>query len=91
MEKELEEMLIEIASVKYESFGFPFVCLDYSSTFNEWCITWRNPVNFTNEEVNTGSKTPTEACIKALRFINKRKKQKLNGWSSNEGFDLGAA
>lgn len=64
-----DEMLIEIVSYKYESFGFPHVWLDYSQSFKCWTITWRNPAKFSNEKQTQGE-TPNESCIKALKFIN---------------------
>ena len=63
-----DEMLIEIVSYKYQSYGFPYVFMDYSQTFKTWSITWRNPVKFKNDEERNGS-TPNEACKRALEFI----------------------
>lgn len=63
-----DEMLLEIVSYKYESYGFPYVFMDYSQTFKTWSITWRNPVKFKNEE-ERHTNTPNEACKKALEFI----------------------
>ena len=63
-----DEMLLYIVSYKYKSHGFPYVFLDYSQTFKEWSITWRNPVEFSNKEQLKGD-TPNEACKKALEFI----------------------
>ena len=63
-----DEMLIEIVSYKYKSFGFPYVFLDYSQTFKAWSITWRNPNGFSNDDERM-CKTPNEACKKALEFI----------------------
>ena len=69
-EKELttDEMLIEIVKYNYKSAGFPYVFMDYSQSFKYWSITWRNPVDFSNEKETQG-KTPNEACKKALKFI----------------------
>ena len=63
-----DEMLIEIVKYSYKSAGFPYVFLDYSQYFKEWSITWRNPMNFSNEK-QTNAKTPNETCKKALEFI----------------------
>lgn len=63
-----DEMLIEIVSYKYESFGFSHVWIDYSQTFKVWSVIWRNPSKFSNEQQTYG-KTPHEACVKALKFI----------------------
>lgn len=63
-----DEMLIEIVTYNYKSVGFPYVFLDYSQSFKYWAITWRNPVEFSNEKQIRG-KTPNEACKKALEFI----------------------
>jgi hypothetical protein len=63
-----DEMLIEIVSYKYKSFGFPYVFMDYSQHYKKWSITWRNPVDFANEEFRNAD-TPNEACKKALDFI----------------------
>lgn len=63
-----DEMLIEIVKYKYESYGFPFVFLDYNQSFKDWSITWRNPVKFNNDDKLKG-KTPNEACKNALDFI----------------------
>lgn len=63
-----DEMLIEIVKYKYNTYGFPYVFLDYSPMFGYWSVTWRNPIDFTNEK-QTDSKTPNEACKKALEFI----------------------
>jgi len=63
-----DEMLIEIVSYKYDSAGFPYVFLDYSQSFGYWAITWRNPVDFSNEK-QTNASTPNEACKKAMQFI----------------------
>lgn len=68
-EKTTDEMLLEIISYKYKTNIFPYIFLDYSSYFKCWCIVWRNPLEFTNEETETKSKTPKEACEKALQFI----------------------
>lgn len=65
-----DEMLIEIVSYKYKSFGFPYVFLDFSQSTQKWSITWRNPAYFSNEK-QTESDTPNECCRKALEFINK--------------------
>ena len=69
-EKELttDEMLIEIVSYNYKSFGFPYVFMDYSQHYKKWAITWRNPTEFSNEK-QTEASTPNEACKKALKFI----------------------
>jgi len=64
-----DEMLIEIVKYEYDSAGFPYVFLDYNSTFNYWAITWRNPIDFTNDKQNNGA-TPNEACKRALDFIH---------------------
>ena len=51
-----DEMLIEIQKNEYKSFGFPYVFLSYSSSFNYWSITWRNPADFSNEDkIKTGN------------------------------------
>lgn len=63
-----DELLIEIVSYQYKSAGFPYVFLDYSLTFRQWEVTWRNPVKFSNERQTMGQ-TPREACKKALEFI----------------------
>ena len=68
-----DEMLIEIQKNEYKSFGFPYVFLSYSSSFNYWSITWRNPADFSNEDKMHAS-TPNEACAKAIEFINKNPK-----------------
>lgn len=68
-----DEMLIEIVSYKYKSHGFPYVFLDYEQFLQgEWHVTWRNPVEFNNNEIKKGS-TPHEACVNALEFINNNK------------------
>lgn len=61
-------MLLEIASYKYESFGFPNIFLSFSPTFKSWGVAWRNPVKFNNSDFAEGT-TPSEACEIALRFI----------------------
>jgi hypothetical protein len=66
-----DEMLKEIISYKYKSLGFPYVFMDYSQTLKKWSITWRNPVDFTNEPFRNAD-TPNEACKKALEFIESR-------------------
>ena len=63
-----DEMLKEIASYKYRSYGFPYVFMDYSQHFKKWSITWRNPANFTNDECRNAD-TPNQACKIALDFI----------------------
>ena len=63
-----DEMLIEIVNYKYKTYGFPYVFMDYSQSYKTWNITWRNPVEFSNEK-QTESATPYEACKKALDFI----------------------
>lgn len=63
-----DEMLIEIVSYKYKASGFPYVFMDYSQKFKAWSITWRNPIDFSNND-DMLSKTPNEACNKALLFI----------------------
>ena len=63
-----DDMLIEIVKYDYESYGFPYVFLDYNKSFNYWSITWRNPVKFSNEKQCIGN-TPNEACKNALKFI----------------------
>jgi hypothetical protein len=63
-----DEMLIEIVKYDYKCAGFPYVFMDYSQTMKTWSITWRNPMNFTNES-NKEANTPNEACKKALDFI----------------------
>lgn len=63
-----DEMLIEIVSYKYKSYGFSHVFLDYSDMLNQWSISWRNPIDFDNSE-KTKAETPYEACKKALEFI----------------------
>ena len=68
-----DEMLIEIASYRYKSFGFSHVFMDYSQHCKVWHITWRNPVQFSNGKQTEG-KTPNEACINALNFINQNPK-----------------
>ena len=68
-----DEMLIEIVSYKYKSSGFPCVFMDYSQAFKAWSITWRNPIDFSNNN-DMLSKTPNEACNKAIEFINNNPK-----------------
>ena len=63
-----DEMLIEIVNYKYQSYGFPYVFLDYSQTFKTWSISWRNPIQFTNTDDRHGE-TPNDACKKAIDFI----------------------
>lgn len=63
-----DEMLLEIVKYKYKSAGFPYVFMDYSQTFKYWAVTWRNPVDFSNEK-QTHGETPGESCKKALEFI----------------------
>jgi hypothetical protein len=66
-----DEMLIEIISYQYNTYGSQYVFLDYSYMFKTWSITWRNPVEFSNDD-KLLSATPREACEKALQFINER-------------------
>jgi hypothetical protein len=66
-----EEMLIEISSYKYKSYGFSCVFLTY--TLGTWEIIWRNPHEFSNND-QTLSSTPNEACKKALEFIKNNDK-----------------
>jgi len=70
MEKTTDEMLLEIVQYDYKTYGYPFVFLDYDKTASIWSITWRNPVEFTNQG-QTYSKTPNGACKRALDFINR--------------------
>lgn len=63
-----DEMLIEIIQYDYKSYGFPYVFMSYSKTWNVWNINWRNPVSFVNEKQAEGS-TPNEACNNAMKFI----------------------
>jgi hypothetical protein len=63
-----DEMLIEIVEYDYKAWGVPYVFADYSKSNKKWSITWRNPVDFSNEKQTQG-RTPNEACKKALKFI----------------------
>jgi hypothetical protein len=63
-----DEMLIEIVKYNYKTAGFPYVFMDYSQFRKTWSITWRNPVDFVNQDTREG-KNPNEACKKALEFI----------------------
>lgn len=63
-----DKMLIEIVKYKYKSAGFPYVFLDYNQYFKFWSITWRNPIDFINDNQTKGD-TPYEACKNALEFI----------------------
>jgi len=63
-----DEMLIEIVKYDYKASGFPYVFLNYSDYNRKWSIIWRNPVDFNNEK-QTDSDSPNEACKKALEFI----------------------
>ena len=73
-----DEMLSEIVTYNYESYGFPYVFLDFSYQTKLWEVTWRNPKNFKNSSFdifeptprsNAKGKTPKEACKRAMKFI----------------------
>jgi hypothetical protein len=64
---DLGECLQIFERIKYESYGFPMVFLDYNYAFKCWGVVFRNPVNFSNPDIK--EKTPLEACYKMLDFL----------------------
>lgn len=70
----LEECLIFLSKIKYQSHGFPMFFLDYNYQFKHWSCVFRNPVNFSNP--NIGAKTPIEACHQMIDFLRNLHSQK---------------
>jgi len=68
---DLEECLVLFERIKYDSFGFPLVFLDYDYTFKSWCVCFRNPANFTNPDIK--EKTPLDACHRMFDFLKCKK------------------
>lgn len=63
----LEESLNIFENIRYKSYGFGIVFLDYNYTFNYWSMSFRNPVNFKNPEIKED--TPLKAVHKMLDFL----------------------
>jgi len=65
--KTLEESLKIFESIKYKSYGFPIVFLDYNYAFKHWSMAFRNSVNFDNPEIE--EQTPLKAVHKMLDYL----------------------
>lgn len=64
---DLEGCMIIFEKIKYASYGFPIVFLDYNYTFKCWSVCFRNPANFNNPEIK--EKSPIEACYRMFDFL----------------------
>lgn len=64
---DLQECLQLFESISYKSYGFPMVMLDYCYTFKVWSMTFRNPSNFSNPNIQ--AKTPVEAVHQMFDFL----------------------
>jgi hypothetical protein len=63
----LEESLKIFEKIKYNSYGFPLVFLDYDYTFKSWSVVFRNPANFKNPDIK--AKTPLEAVHQMFDYL----------------------
>jgi hypothetical protein len=61
------EILEEISSYSYKSFGFGVFGIDYVCFMGYWGASWRNPAEFSNPDIQ--EPTPHKACVKALEFV----------------------
>ena len=64
---DLQECLQIFENIRYKSYGFGLVFLDYNYTFKYWSMSFRNPVNFSDPSIE--AKTPIEAVHKMLDFL----------------------
>jgi hypothetical protein len=68
-------------TVRYESYGFPIFSLYFNYTFNRWETSFRNPVNFSNQD-NLNDKDPLVCLHKTFDFL--KELYKKNGFESNK-------
>ncbi len=69
----LNDCLKIFEEIKYESYGFPVIFLDYDYSFRHWSVSFRNPVNFSNPDIKEDD--PLIACHKMLDFLRNIKKE----------------
>lgn len=70
----LEESLKIFETIRYKSYGFDMVFLDYNYTFNYWGVVFRNPVNFKNPDIKED--TPLKAVHKMLDFLRELQRKR---------------
>ena len=70
---DLNECLKIFEKIRYKSYGFGMVFLDYNYSFGYWSMAFRNPANFDNPNIK--AKSPIEAAHAMLDFL----KARLNG------------
>jgi hypothetical protein len=68
---DLQESLQIFENIRYKSYGFGMVFLDYNYTFKYWSVAFRNAANFTNPDIK--AETPIEAVHQMLDFLKKLK------------------
>ena len=70
---DLQECLQIFEKIRYKSYGFPIVWLDYNYTFKHWSMAFRNAANFSNPNIK--AKTPIEAAHQMLDFLKELKRK----------------
>lgn len=68
---DLQECLQIFEDIRYKSYGFPMVFLDYQYTFKFWSMSFRNSANFSDPDIK--ARTPLDAVHKMLDFLKKQK------------------
>lgn len=64
---DLTECMLVFEKIKYQSYGFGMVFLDFNYTLGYWSVAFRNPSNFTNPNIQT--ETPIEAVHEMFDFL----------------------
>jgi hypothetical protein len=64
---DLQESLQIFENIRYKSYGFGMVFLDYNYTLKYWSVAFRNAANFTNPDIK--AKTPIEAVHQMFDFL----------------------
>lgn len=70
---DLQECLQIFEKLRYKSYGFPMVWLDYNYTFKCWSMAFRNAANFKNPDIK--AKTPIEAVHQMFDFLKEQKRK----------------
>lgn len=67
---DLQECLQIFEKLRYKSYGFPMVFLDYQYHFKFWSMSFRNPANFSDPNIK--ARTPIEAVHQMMDFLKKQ-------------------
>lgn len=65
--QDLNECLQVFENINYKSYGFPLIFISYNFTWKYWDVTFRNPSNFSNPNIQ--GKTPIDAVHKMFDFL----------------------